>query len=158
GIGIEIDGGPARCRGDRELLERLVANLVENALRYNEPGGFVRVETGEAGGDATPRGSNRGEPGRAAAIPPLFEPLVRGDTSRSRARGGAGLGLSIVAAVAATHGGRAAARVREGGGLVVTVSLPADVSTGASAAGPRAKTRPSATTNGSSACPPRERR
>ena len=146
GIGIEVDGGPARCRGDRELLDRLVANLVENALRYNEPGGFVRVETGEVGDDATLRVSNSGELVRAAATRRLFEPFVRGDTSRSRARGGAGLGLSIVAAVAATHGGKAAARAREGGGLVVTVSLPADVSKDPTAAERRARSRPPAAT------------
>jgi signal transduction histidine kinase len=152
GIGIEIDGGPAVCCGDRELLERLVANLVENALRYNEPGGSVRITTGGVDGHATLRVSNSGEPVRAATIPRLFEPFVRGDTSRSRARGGAGLGLSIVAAVAATHGGTTAARVREGGGLVVTVSLPAHVSTGSTDAEPRANGRPSAaTTSGSSA-------
>jgi signal transduction histidine kinase len=158
GIGIEVDGGPARCRGDRELLDRLVANLVENALRYNEPGGFVRVETGEVGDDATLRVSNSGELVRATAIRRLFEPFVRGDTSRSRARGGAGLGLSIVAAVAATHGGKAAARAREGGGLVVTVSLPAHVSTGPTDAELLAKSGPSAApTRGSSARRPRER-
>jgi signal transduction histidine kinase len=146
GIGIEIDARPALCRGDRELLERLVANVVENALRYNEPGGFVRIETGEVDGDATLRVANSGELVRAATIPRLFEPFVRGDTSRSRARGGAGLGLSIVAAVAATHGGTAAARVREGGGLVVTVSLPADVSKDPTAAERRARSRPPAAT------------
>jgi signal transduction histidine kinase len=154
GIGIEIDGGPAHCRGDRELLERLVANLVENALRYNEPGGFVRVETDRVGGDATLRVSNSGEHVRAATIPRLFEPFVRGDTSRSRARGGAGLGLSIVAAVAATHGGKAAARVRDEGGLVVTVSLPAHASTGPTASELQANSRPSAATTSRSSTSP----
>jgi signal transduction histidine kinase len=158
GIGIEIDGGQALCRGDHELLERLIVNLVENALRYNEPGGLVCVETRRTGVHAILRVSNSGELVRAAAIPRLFEPFVRGDTSRSRARGGAGLGLSIVAAVAASHGGTAAARVREGGGLVVTVSLPAHVSTGPTGGELRSKSRPSAAAaSGPTARRPRER-
>jgi signal transduction histidine kinase len=129
GIGIEAAGSAAWCRGDRELLDRLVANLVENALRYNHIGGFVRVETEHNDHAATLRVSNSGEIVTAEAVQQLFEPFFRVDSSRSRDSGGAGLGLSIVAAVAATHGGAAAAAAREGGGLVVTVTLPADAVT-----------------------------
>jgi signal transduction histidine kinase len=102
---------------------------VENALRYNRPGGFVRIELAESGQQAVLRVSNGGAPVPAAAVPRLFEPFFRVDESRSRGRGGAGLGLSIVAAVAAAHGGEAAAAAREGGGLVVTVTLPAVTTT-----------------------------
>jgi signal transduction histidine kinase len=126
GIGVEASFLPARCRGDRPLLERLVANIIENALRYNRPGGFVRIELSESDHRAVLRVGNSGEPIPAAAVPHLFEPFFRVDESRSRDSGGAGLGLSIVAAVAAAHGGEAAAAAREGGGLVVTVTLPAD--------------------------------
>jgi signal transduction histidine kinase len=129
GISIEVVGLPAHCRGDRELLERLVANLVENALRYNHIGGFVRLETDQSDDNANLRVSNSGEVVPADAVPHLFEPFFRVDSSRSRDRGGAGLGLSIVAAVAATHGGAASAEVREGGGLVVSVTLPAHAAT-----------------------------
>jgi signal transduction histidine kinase len=125
GIRIEIVDRPASCRGDRELLGRLLANLVENALRYNHIGGFVRLETDQSDDHANLRVSNSGEVVPADALSRLFEPFFRVDSSRSRDSGGAGLGLSIVAAVAATHGGAASAAAREGGGLVVTVSLPA---------------------------------
>ena len=131
GIGIELACRPVHCRGDRELLERLVANLVENALRYNHTGGVVRLETELGDHSATLRVSNSGEVVPAEAVSQLFEPFFRVDSSRSRDSGGAGLGLSIVAAVAATHGGAASAAAREGGGLVVTVTLPAYPATGA---------------------------
>jgi Histidine kinase-, DNA gyrase B-, and HSP90-like ATPase len=94
-------------------------------LRYNHRGGFVRLETEHSDHGATLRVSNSGEVVPPEAVPQLFEPFVRVDSSRSRDSGGAGLGLSIVAAVAATHGGAALAAAREGGGLVITVTLPA---------------------------------
>jgi signal transduction histidine kinase len=125
GISIEVTGLPAHCPGDPELLEHLVDNLVENAVRYNHRGGFVRVEAEQTHHGVTLRVSNSGEVVPAEAVPQLFEPFVRVESSRSRDSGGAGLGLSIVAAVAATHGGTASAAAREGGGLVVTVTLPA---------------------------------
>jgi len=124
GVDIETLGAPVYCRGDRELLERLVVNLVENALRYNEVGGFIRLEIEENEHGATLRVSNGGKAVPGEAVPHLFEPFYRVEQSRSRESGGAGLGLSIVAAVAAAHGGTAAASIRDTGGLIVTVTLP----------------------------------
>jgi signal transduction histidine kinase len=129
GIAIEAACQPVCCRGDPALLERLVANLVENALRYNHPRGFVRVELSKSDQRAVLRISNSGEGVPEAVVPRLFEPFFRVDESRSRDSGGAGLGLSIVAAVATAHGGEAKAAARDGGGLVVTVTLPADTKT-----------------------------
>jgi signal transduction histidine kinase len=125
GIRIETAFQPVSCRGDRPLLERLIANLVENALRYNHPGGFMRIELSESDQRAVLQIRNSGKR-IPAAVSRLFEPFFRLDESRSRDSGGAGLGLSIVAAVAAAHGGEAVAVARKGGGLVVTVTLPAD--------------------------------
>jgi signal transduction histidine kinase len=126
GVGIEMALEPVSCRGDRQLLATVVANLTENALRYNHPGGFVRIALSELDRCAVLEVSNAGELVPSAAVPRLFDPFFRVDESRSRDSGGAGLGLSIVAAVAAAHGGKATATAREGGGLVVTVKLPAD--------------------------------
>lgn len=119
-----LDEAPAA--GDALMLERLVHNLVENGIRYNtEPDGWVRVVTRTRDdGRAEIEVSNSGPVVPPYEVPALFEPFRRlGDHRRITAKG-AGLGLSIVRSVAATHGGQATATAREEGGLVVTVILP----------------------------------
>jgi signal transduction histidine kinase len=122
-VTLELELRPVTVRGERRLLERLAENLVENGVRYNEPGGFVSVQTrSREGGNALLRVVNSGpvvDPARAAR---LLEPFERG--GRARDDGGAGLGLSIVRAVAEAHGGYVALAPRDGGGLVVDVTLP----------------------------------
>jgi signal transduction histidine kinase len=115
--------GAAPVAGDRALLERLVANLVENAVRHNRPGGWVEVDTGRAGPLAVVRVANGGPPIPPDQVATLFEPFRRLEADRTGSDRGAGLGLSIVKAVAAAHGGRATARPLEDGGLEVTVEL-----------------------------------
>jgi signal transduction histidine kinase len=113
---------PAPVRGDRRLLERLVANLVENAVRHNRDGGMVEVRTATAAGRSTVEVRNDGEIVPPEAVPSLLEPFQRLDRG---ARGdGVGLGLSIVRSVAEAHGGSVEVRARPAGGLVVRVSLP----------------------------------
>ena len=123
GLQVATSYAPAAALGDRGLLERLAGNLVENAVRHNVPGGWVRVDTGTVEGRARIEVSNSGgviEPGEVAG---LFEPFRRQGTART-ARRGAGLGLAIVRAVAEAHGGVARASARPDGGLIVTVDLP----------------------------------
>jgi signal transduction histidine kinase len=117
--------GGAPVTGDRALLERLVANLVENAVRHNVAGGWLEVDTGLAGGRAVARVANGGRPIPPDQVAGLFEPFRRLDGDRTGSDRGAGLGLSIVRSVAAAHGGAARARALPGGGLEVTVELPA---------------------------------
>jgi signal transduction histidine kinase len=113
---------PAPVSGDRRLLERLVANLVENAVRHNREGGTVEVRTSLAAGLSTVEVRNDGELIPAEALSSLLEPFERLDRG---ARGdGVGLGLSIVRSVAEAHGGSVELRARPSGGLVVRVSLP----------------------------------
>jgi signal transduction histidine kinase len=116
--------GAAPVTGDRALLERLVANLIENAVGHNRPGGWVEVDTGHAGPLSVVRVANGGPPIPPDQVATLFEPFRRLEADRTGSDRGAGLGLSIVRSVAAAHGGKATARALEGGGLEVTVELP----------------------------------
>jgi signal transduction histidine kinase len=122
GVAAVLDLRPAPVTGDPLLLERLVANLVDNARRYNVPGGEVRVSTGTAPGGALLTVVNAGPVVPRHSLPLLFEPFQRLGRSDGT---GAGLGLSIVRSVAHAHGGTVTADAREEGGLVVTVALPA---------------------------------
>ena len=107
--------------GDPLLLERLVVNLVDNAIKYNEPGGTVDVVV--AGAPAL-AGWNTGQRVPAETVPALFEPFRRLTSERTYQRDGAGLGLSIVRSVVAAHHGSVSAEARQDGGLTVTVDLP----------------------------------
>jgi signal transduction histidine kinase len=121
---LEASLSPAPVLGDAVLLERLAANLVENAVRYNAAVGWVRVRTGIERGEATLHVANPGARIDPAAVEGLLEPFRRLESSRSRSTGGYGLGLAVVRAVAQAHGGRIAVLARREGGLEVTVSLP----------------------------------
>ncbi|MEU6250866.1 HAMP domain-containing sensor histidine kinase [Glycomyces sp. NPDC047010] len=127
GLAVTADCAEAPARGEPVLLERMVQNLVENAIRYNLPeGGWVTVATRTLDGRAVVEVANSGPVVPAFEAPGLFEPFRRLGTERlATASKGAGLGLSIVRAVAEAHGGEATATPRPEGGLIVTVSLPA---------------------------------
>ncbi|MDQ3787700.1 MAG: HAMP domain-containing histidine kinase [Actinomycetota bacterium] len=127
GVTVHEDAGEALASGDALLLERLVHNLVENAIRHNTgQGGWVRVASRAEAGRAELVVENTGPEVPADEVPALFEPFRRHTTDRLVTAKGVGLGLSIVRSVASAHGGTATAHARPGGGLVVTVSLPAD--------------------------------
>ena len=123
GLAVSTETRPAPVEGDPELLERLVGNLVENAVRHNVDGGWVTVRTGTQSG-AFLSVLNTGPAVPAGEVDELFQPFRRGGTARTGSRG-AGLGLSIVRAVAVAHGGAVSAAARSEGGLEVTVRLPA---------------------------------
>ena len=112
--------------GDARLLERLVGNLVDNAIRHNVPGGWVTVWTGtDRDRDrAMLRVANSGPPIPAERIGELVQPFQRLD-ARTGTRDGLGLGLSIVAAIAGAHGAHLGIEARGDGGLDITLALPA---------------------------------
>jgi len=126
-LGLRVSSvlGGAPVAGDRALLERLVANLVENGVRHNVAGGWLEVDTGLAGGRAVARVANGGRTIPPEQVAGLFEPFRRLGGDRTGSDRGAGLGLSIVRSVAAAHGGTVSARAIPGGGLEVTVEVPA---------------------------------
>ncbi|MEU2155938.1 HAMP domain-containing sensor histidine kinase [Streptomyces sp. NPDC019396] len=128
--GVEFRGrrAPALVQGNGVLLERIALNLVQNAVRYNVPegerGGWVAVTTEVAHGQAVLLVSNTGPVVPAYEIDNLFEPFRRLRQERTGSDKGVGLGLSIARSVARAHGGRIIAEPREGGGLVMRVTLP----------------------------------
>ena len=124
GIRFSSELGEACTTGDPALVERMVINLVDNAIQYNEPHGWVQAWTGTSDGHPTLRISNPGP-----AIPPdrvgdLLEPFRRLDSERTGHPRGLGLGLSIVGAIATAHGAELVAAPRRGGGLDVEVRFP----------------------------------
>jgi signal transduction histidine kinase len=123
GLQVESELGAAATSGDERLLERLVANLVDNAVRHNVAGGWVRVWTGLRAGMPTLNVSNSGPPIAPGEVEALLEPFRRAGADRARHRDGHGLGLSIVAAIASAHRARLQARARADGGLDVEVSF-----------------------------------
>ena len=103
--GIQIDAvlQPAPAAGDPSLAESLVANLVDNAVRHNRPGGRVQVSVTASEGQAVLAVSNTGEPVPPAEVDRLFQPFQRLGADRVRGAGGHGLGLAIVRAIADAH-------------------------------------------------------
>ncbi|MGW6984964.1 sensor histidine kinase [Streptomyces sp. NPDC054932] len=125
--GVEIRGerAPAVVQGNGVLLERIALNLVQNAVRYNVPeDGWVEVVTESQHDQAVLLVSNTGPVVPAYEVDNLFEPFRRLRTERTGSDKGVGLGLSIARSVARAHGGRIQAMPREGGGLVMRVTLP----------------------------------
>jgi signal transduction histidine kinase len=121
---VTSDLRPAPVVGDPSLLERLAGNLVENAVRYNHLHGELSIATDSDAEQSRLVVANTGFEVEQVDVPGLFEPFRRGGRERTGARG-AGLGLAIVRAVCGAHGGSVIALARDGGGLEVTVSLPA---------------------------------
>jgi signal transduction histidine kinase len=125
GLSVTCDLLAAPATGDPALLDRLVGNLVSNAVRHNRPGGWVTVSTGRVDGRARVTVRNSG-----GVIPPdqverLFEPFQRLAGGRAADGGSTGLGLAIVRSIVAAHHGTVTATPDPRGGLAVTVTLPA---------------------------------
>ena len=123
GIKLRTQLAPASMLGDRLRLEEMVDNLADNALRHCTSGGAVTVALAQEGRRITLTVDNDGPVIPQKHLDRLFEPFYRGDEGRSRAEGGAGLGLAIVRSAAEAHGGRCWA-VNRTGGVRFTVVLP----------------------------------
>ncbi len=122
-ISIEVEAAPARTTGDPRLLERLIGNLVENAVRHNVTGGWIRVTCGAAEGRVWLHVANGGQVIPPADVDLLFEPFRRGGKVRTATRG-SGLGLSIVRLIVEAHHGRLQAAAPPFGGLAIRIDLP----------------------------------
>jgi signal transduction histidine kinase len=116
---------PAALLGDPDLIGRLAANLISNAVQHNIPGGTITLTTANQDGHAVLSVTNTGPVIPPAEIGRLFEPFQRLTTTRTTNDNGHGLGLSIVRAIATAHGATIAAHARPEGGLHIQVSFPA---------------------------------
>jgi signal transduction histidine kinase len=111
----------ATVSGDRSALERLMQNLIDNAIKY---AGGAELSVRHAVDRAMLTVADRGPGIPEAELDRMFEPFERHEPSRSRSTGGIGLGLAIARSIAVAHGGTIVAENRSGGGLQVTVALP----------------------------------
>jgi signal transduction histidine kinase len=122
---LDIALDPVTVSGDPRLIERLVSNLLQNAIRHNEPGGEVDVHVGTRGGRPSLTIANTGPVVPPDEVGRLLQPFQRLTADRLGHREGFGLGLSVVAAIATAHDARLDIRPREHGGLLVEVAFPA---------------------------------
>jgi len=123
-ITVRVAAPPAQVNADADLVSQALSNLLDNALKYTPRAGDVVVEVARDDGMVRLTVSNSGDDIPASDLPFIFERFYRGEKSRSRESGGAGIGLAIVQEVARAHGGQTGASSR-GGRTTVWITLPA---------------------------------
>jgi signal transduction histidine kinase len=123
-ITMEHDTASALTIGDPRLLERLIGNLIENAIRHNVVGGWLRITCGEASDRVWLHVANGGQVIAPSDVDQLFEPFRRGGGRARTATRGSGLGLAIVRLIVEAHHGRLQAAAPPFGGLALRIELP----------------------------------
>ena len=122
-LNVDARLDPAETTGDPQLLERMIWNLVDNAVRHNEPGGWIKLRTGSRDAAVYLEIANSGPIVPDDAVPSLFEPFRRMQV-RAGVREGFGLGLSITRSVVTAHRATVTARSQPAGGLDISVVIP----------------------------------
>ncbi|WP_437967171.1 ATP-binding protein [Sorangium sp. So ce260] len=123
--------------GDRVRLEQIVVNLLNNAIKYTNPGGRVSLSCAESDGDAWIRVTDTGVGISAELLPRVFEPFMQARRTLDRSQGGLGVGLTLVKRLAELHGGRVeAVSAGPGEGTAISVWLPLAGASAESAAAP----------------------
>ena len=125
-LGLHVQAGlqAAALDGDPLLIQQLVTNLIDNAVRHNIPGGDIQITTSTSHAGAVLSVTSSGPLIPAAEVDRLFQPFQRLGPRPARRDGGHGLGLSIVRAIATAHDATIGARARPGGGLAINVTFP----------------------------------
>ena len=124
GLDVRATLASAPAAGDPRLVERLIANLLDNAIRHNIPEGHVEITTGARHEHAFLAVANSGPTIPPEEMPRLLQPFQRLGGARTSHAGGNGLGLAIVDAIAAAHRATLTAQPRPDGGLTVEVTFP----------------------------------
>jgi hypothetical protein len=123
-ITVQRDLEAASVTGSSTLIDRMVQNVIDNGVHHNQPDGWLRITLRANDGRARLTVESGGETLSASQVDDLTQPFRRLRTDRTGSARGAGLGLSIVAAIAAAHAGSVALHAREQGGLRVVIELP----------------------------------
>jgi signal transduction histidine kinase len=125
-LGLTVDASvqPAMLDGDSLLIQQLVSNLIDNAIKHNTPGGDIQIATSTGRAGAVLSVTSSGQVIPAAEVDRLFQPFQRLGARPARREGGYGLGLTIVRAIAAAHTATITAQPRPGGGLSIDVAFP----------------------------------
>ena len=123
GIEIEVFGPAVEVSADRERVYQAVRNLVENAVKYTQPGGRVQIDVWLSDGEAGLTVSDTGPGIPGEVLPRIFDRFVRADAARSRGTGGSGLGLAISREVVEAHGGRVWAESEVGAGSAFSIAF-----------------------------------
>ncbi len=126
GVAVSVFGEGVRMRGNRSLLYEMFYNLMDNAVKYNRPGGSVDVRIAESGGAVRVEVADTGIGIPKEAQGQVFERFFRVDRSRSKKTGGTGLGLAIVKHIVLVHGGRIELSSQLGKGTTVTAAFRAE--------------------------------
>ena len=124
GLNVRADIQPAILDGDPLLVQQLAANLIDNAVRHNIPGGDVHVATGTSPAGAVLSVTSSGQVIPTTEVDRLFQPFQRLGPRPAHRDGGHGLGLSIIRAIATAHAAAITAQPRPGGGLAIDVTFP----------------------------------
>ncbi|RQO61352.1 sensor histidine kinase efflux regulator BaeS [Pseudomonas sp. KBW05] len=126
-VELELPSQPLELVADADRLQQLFSNLLENAVRYTDPGGVVRISAVVERDEVRIEFMDSGPGVSASQLPRLLERFYRGESSRNRESGGAGLGLAICRSIALAHGGSLSADHSPLGGLWLTLRLPRSV-------------------------------
>jgi signal transduction histidine kinase len=123
---LAIEEGPPSTilHADQDTFKQALFNLTDNAAQHTPPGGKINLGWSEENGSVEVWVADEGEGIPPDNIPHIFEPFYRGDRSRSRRRGGAGLGLALVKNIVESHGGKVHVESEEGKGSRFTIALP----------------------------------
>ena len=124
GIALELVGSEIWVEADKDKISQVLVNLISNALKYTPQGGNVRIEASEVSDEVTVSVSDTGIGIPESDLPYIFERFYRTDKSRSRATGGAGIGLTIAKSIVEAHGGKIHVKSKTNRGSAFTVSLP----------------------------------